>query len=156
MIIEMFEELKGFIGRLGVHNREEITESLKKVIVKILAQLLVVLGVATKWIKQSRPSKSLHCSLGSIADDVLAQYSMVLLGKNKEVTDAMEKLWVLSNQEVPMVTAVILATTTKTSQNVQALTGVVIISCDCTAYLIYIQQCRQGIYGRGSDGIEDR
>ena len=43
MIIEMFEELKGFIGRLGVHNREEITESLKKVIVKILAQLLVVL-----------------------------------------------------------------------------------------------------------------
>ena len=123
MIVEMFEELKGFIGRLGVHNREEITELLKKVTVEILAQLLVVLGVATKWIKQSHPSKSLHCSLGSIADDVLAQYSMELLGKNKEVTDAMKKLQVLSNQEVPMVAAIILAMTTKTFQNMQAITG---------------------------------
>ena len=123
MIFEMFEELKGFIGRLGVHNREEITESLKKVIVEILAQLLVVLGVATKWIKQSRPSKNSHCSLGSIADDFIAKYSMALLGKNKEVTDAMETLRRLSNQEVPMVAAVILATTTKTFQNMQAITG---------------------------------
>ena len=48
---------------------------------------------------------------------------MMLLGKNKEVTDAMEKLWVLSNQEVPMVAAVILAMTTKTFQNMQAITG---------------------------------
>ena len=68
----------------------------------------------------------------------------------------MEKLQTFINREVPMVAAIILAMSTKTSQNVQALTGVVIISCDCTAYLIYIQQCRQGIYGRGSDGIEDR
>ena len=92
MIIEMFEELKGFIGRLGVHNREEITESLKKVTVEILAQPLVVLGVATKWIKQGRPSKNSCRSLGDIADDFIAKYSMVsrtavrderILGHNK-------------------------------------------------------------------------
>ena len=71
IVIGMFEELKGFIGRLDVHNQVEITEALKKNIVEILAQLLVVLGVATKWMKQSRLSKNTHCSSDDIAHDTL-------------------------------------------------------------------------------------
>ena len=65
----MFEEMKGFIGRLDVHNQAEITEALKKIIVEILAQLLVVLGVATKWMKQSRLSKITHGSFKAMAHD---------------------------------------------------------------------------------------
>lgn len=65
----MFEEMKGFIGRLDVHSQVEITEALKKIIVEILAQLLVVLGVATKWMKQSRLSKITHGSFKVMAHD---------------------------------------------------------------------------------------
>ena len=67
----MFEELKGFTGRLDVHNQEEITEPLQKVIVKTLAQLLVVLGVATKWIGQNRASKNAYYLSCSMADSPL-------------------------------------------------------------------------------------
>ena len=51
------------------------------------------------------------------------KYGKALFGKNIEVPDAMAKLRIISNQEIPMVAAVILATTTKTSHNVQALEG---------------------------------
>ena len=51
------------------------------------------------------------------------QYGKALFGKNTELPDAMAKLRIVSNQEIPMVAAVILATMTKTSHNVQALEG---------------------------------
>ena len=54
MIIKMFEEIKGFVGRLDVYIKHKITDKLKGIIVDILAQVLVVLGVATKWTKQNR------------------------------------------------------------------------------------------------------
>ena len=66
MIIDMFEKLKGFMGRLDVYVQHEITDNLKRIIVGILAQVLVVLGVATKWMKQSRLGKSSYC----LAEDV--------------------------------------------------------------------------------------
>ena len=54
MIIKMFEEIKGFVGRLDVYIKHKITDKLKGIIVDILAQVLVVLGVAMKWTKQNR------------------------------------------------------------------------------------------------------
>ena len=53
MIIKMFEEIKGFVGCLDVYIKHKITDKLKGIIVDILAQVLVVLGVATKWTKQN-------------------------------------------------------------------------------------------------------
>ena len=47
MIIKMFEEIKGFFGRLDVYIKHKMTDKLKGIIVDILAQVLVVLGVAT-------------------------------------------------------------------------------------------------------------
>ena len=54
MIIKMFEEIKGFVGHLDVYIKHKITDKLKGIIVDILAQVLVVLGVAMKWTKQNR------------------------------------------------------------------------------------------------------
>ena len=69
MIIEMFEKLKGFMGRLEFYIKQNVTEKLKGIIVDVLAQVLVVFGVATKWTKKTRFSKSIHYSLDSLADD---------------------------------------------------------------------------------------
>ncbi|ETW83595.1 hypothetical protein HETIRDRAFT_312718 [Heterobasidion irregulare TC 32-1] len=64
MIIEMFEKLKGFMGRLDVYIKQNITGKLKGLIVDILAQVLVVLGVATKWINQNRLCKGVALFTG--------------------------------------------------------------------------------------------
>ena len=66
----MFEELKGFIGRLNVLNQQEITEPLKKIIVDILGQLLMVLRVFTKRMKQSKIGKNFPCSSDKMANNV--------------------------------------------------------------------------------------
>ena len=63
MIIGLFEELRDPIGCLDVGVQQEITSHLKRFIVGVLAQLLVVLGVATKRRKQKWFSKSFHSTL---------------------------------------------------------------------------------------------
>ena len=68
MIIEMFEKLKGFMGRLDFYIKQNVTEKLKGIIVDVLAQVLVVFGVATKWTKKTRFSKTIYYSLDSVAD----------------------------------------------------------------------------------------
>ena len=69
----MFEHLNGFIGRLNDCDKQGITEPLKKIIVDILGQLLVVLGVATKRMKQNRIGKRSQCSFIKTADSVRKQ-----------------------------------------------------------------------------------
>ena len=68
MIIDMFEKLKGFMGRLEVYVQHKITDNLKKIIVGILAQVLVVLGVATKWMNQRRLGKKSYRLAEDVAD----------------------------------------------------------------------------------------
>ena len=59
MIISMFEKVKSFIERLSVYVQQDITTPLRQIIVETLAQLLVMLGVATKTMKRKRPGEDL-------------------------------------------------------------------------------------------------
>ena len=53
----MFEYFDEFLGRLEVHNKHKITD-LVKIIIEFLAQLLSVIGLTTKLIKEGRMSES--------------------------------------------------------------------------------------------------
>ena len=68
MIISMFEKVKSFIERLSVYVQQDITTPLRQIIVETLAQLLVVLGVATKRMKQNRLGRRFQCSSDQKAD----------------------------------------------------------------------------------------
>ena len=57
-IVDMFEELRGFVDRLGVLNQQNITVPIKKVVVEILAQFLSTLGVTMKSVRQKRPGEN--------------------------------------------------------------------------------------------------
>ena len=54
----MFEYFHEFLARLEVHNKHEITDAVKKIIIEFLAQLLSIVGLATKLVKQGRFSES--------------------------------------------------------------------------------------------------
>ena len=54
----MFEYFDEFLGRLEVHNKHKITDPVKKIIIEFLAQLLSVIGLTTKLIKEGRMSES--------------------------------------------------------------------------------------------------
>lgn len=54
LIADIFESLNCFLGRLGLYLKHEITAEVKEIVVKILAQLLVIVGSVTKLIKEKR------------------------------------------------------------------------------------------------------
>ena len=59
MIIDIFVRIEGFFKRLESYTEVRPTEAMTDVIVKIMIQVLSILAIATKQIKQGRSSQSL-------------------------------------------------------------------------------------------------
>ena len=57
-MIDIFESLSDFLGRLDVYLKHSISALMKEAIVKILAHLLSILGLVTKLTKEKRAGKS--------------------------------------------------------------------------------------------------
>lgn len=58
-IVEIFGSLNLFLGRLSIYIQHDLTPLLKEVIVKILAQILLMLGKVTNLIKEKRSGNEL-------------------------------------------------------------------------------------------------
>ena len=56
-LVEIFECIENFLGRLQIYTKIRPTPAMTKMVVKIMAELLGVLALATKQIKQGRFSK---------------------------------------------------------------------------------------------------
>ena len=76
-------------------------------IVKILVEVLAVLAIATKEIKQGRPSESIHNNRLSFAHVDLEKYLKRLVGKN-DMEDVLKRLDLLTQEEARMATAEVL------------------------------------------------
>jgi len=57
VLLELFECLGSFIKRMDIYTRIPPTPIMTEVVVKIMAELLLVLALASKQIKQGRLSK---------------------------------------------------------------------------------------------------
>ncbi len=66
--VELLESIEHFLKRLDIYTKVSPTEAMTEIVVKILVELLSTLALATKQIKQGRPSES-------VFSDVLS-YSM--------------------------------------------------------------------------------
>ena len=56
VLVDLFERIQFFLKRLGVHTRFS-TEEMVEILVKIMAEVLSILAIATKEVQQSRTSK---------------------------------------------------------------------------------------------------
>jgi hypothetical protein len=59
VFVDLFERIQFFLKRLGVHTRISPTEEMVEILVKIMAEVLSILSIATKEVQQSRTSKLL-------------------------------------------------------------------------------------------------
>ena len=59
MLIDIFVRIEGFFKRLESYTEVRPTEAMTDVIVKIMIQVLSILAIATKQVKQGRSSESL-------------------------------------------------------------------------------------------------
>jgi len=58
-LLDLFESIENFLSRLDIYTKIPLTTAMKDVIVKILAEVLSTLALATKQVKQGRFSESL-------------------------------------------------------------------------------------------------
>jgi hypothetical protein len=58
-LIDIFERMENFFQRLDIYTRESPPPEMMDIIVKIMVEVLSILGIATKEMKQGRISVSL-------------------------------------------------------------------------------------------------
>jgi hypothetical protein len=56
-LIEIFELMENFFQRLEIYTEVSPTPEMIEIIVKIMAEVLSILGIATKEVRQGRTSK---------------------------------------------------------------------------------------------------
>jgi archaellum component FlaC len=87
--------------RLDVYTDVPLTSEMIDLIVQIMAQVLIILGIATKEVKQDRLSKFFPYKCDIIDRKILATFSNTLIGRT-EMEDALKKLDQLTQEEAQM------------------------------------------------------
>ncbi len=88
------------------------------IIVKIMVEVLLILGTVTKEIKQGRISMSFSVDISRKIDLDLEKYLKVLIGR-KDVEDALRRLDKLTQEEARMAAAEVLKITRSLEDNVK-------------------------------------
>jgi uncharacterized membrane protein len=57
-LVDLLESIEHFLNRLEIYTKIPPTVAMTEVVVKILVELLSTLALATKQVKQGKPSKS--------------------------------------------------------------------------------------------------
>ena len=58
-LLDLFESIEHFLNRLDIYTRITATPAMDEIVIKIIVELLTTLALATKGLKQGRPSKSI-------------------------------------------------------------------------------------------------
>ncbi|KAH9177262.1 hypothetical protein EDB89DRAFT_1902501 [Lactarius sanguifluus] len=90
-LVDLFERIQFFLKRLGVHTRISPTKDMVEILVKIMAEVISILSIATKEMQQSKTNI----------------YFRKLLGRT-DIEDALKKLDGLTQEEVRMAIAQVL------------------------------------------------
>ena len=116
MLLDIFVRIEGFFKRLESYMEVRPTAAMTDVIVKIMTEVLSILAIATKKIKQGRLSESdVHKLL--FAYLFPEKFMKKLLSKNN-IEDAVKKLNTLTMEETRMVIAETLKVTNRVDDKV--------------------------------------
>ena len=104
MLVDIFMQIEGFFMRLHSYTEVRPTAGMTEVIVKIMIEILSILAIATKQIKQGRSSKltDVHKFVSRVT--FLETFLKKLLGKNN-IENALTKLDILMMEEAQMAIA---------------------------------------------------
>ena len=103
-LLELFECLASFLKRLEIYTTSPPTPLLTEVVVKILVQLLSVLALASKQIKQGRFSKCALTYTLFVAQCAVGKFAKKILGES-EIENTLQRLDRLTREEAQMTIA---------------------------------------------------
>jgi hypothetical protein len=103
-LFELFECLGSFLKRLKIYTTIPPNTIMTEVIVKIILELLSVLALASKQIKQGRFSKCAIIFILSMTECAIEKFTKKLLGES-EIETVLQRLDRLTQDEARMTTA---------------------------------------------------
>ena len=110
-LLGVFEGLEAFFQRLEIYAEAALDQKMVETATKIMAEVLNIIGIATKEIKQGRTSK---CSVRRnlpLTERFLEKYLKKLFGNGTDIEDALKRLDILTQQEAQMAAAQVLKAT---------------------------------------------
>ena len=118
-LVHLFERIHFFLQRLNRYTAISLTPEMTLLLGKIMAQVLSVLALSTKEMKQRSISGSVH-SISSFMADYETEKFMKRIAGRTDVEDALERLDMLTKEENLMAAARNLEVTHRVDVNVMA------------------------------------
>jgi hypothetical protein len=119
-VIRLFERIHFFLQRLNIYIGIPLTIDLTALLGNVMAHLLVIITLSTKLMTSGRMSELINFACPFRADFGIEKIVKRLVGK-KDVEDALEKLDVLTKEEISMTVARNLQVTHDVDENVVAI-----------------------------------
>jgi hypothetical protein len=121
VLIDIFARIENFVKRLEIYTEVPPTAAMTDVIVNIMIEVLSILAIATKEIKQSRSSELIDIHKFALdlpsLEKFVKKFVKKLLGRN-DIEDALKRLDILTMEEARMATAETLKVTNRVDDNV--------------------------------------
>ena len=109
-----------FFTRLEKYVNVRPSAAMKDIIVKIMVEVLSILGIVTKEIKQGRTSMSFLLDVSTKVELRVETYLKKLIGR-KDIEDALQRLEILIQEETRMAAAEVLTITHGIDDQVQRM-----------------------------------
>jgi hypothetical protein len=119
-LINLFEHTQLFLQRLHHYIATSLTPDMTELLAKILAQVLSVLALSTKEMKERRISVLIHSRYSFLADNSVERFMKRLVGRT-EVEDGLQRLDMLTREENLMTAACTLGVAGNIRQDVNVI-----------------------------------
>jgi hypothetical protein len=119
-LVEIFEHIENFFRRLEVYTEVQPTPTMKDTMVKIMVEMLGILGTTTMEINQSQASESNRHITSPLAHIGPEKFLKKLAGWT-DMRDALKKLDKLTKEEAQMAVAQVLKNTHVISDKLTAV-----------------------------------
>jgi hypothetical protein len=145
-LFEMLENIEDFLRRLEIYTEVAPNQGMVDIITAIMVEVLNILAIVTKEIKQGRMSKSFAVTnrfplMKPFLEKYLTKLIKKLFGKN-DIEDALKTLDRLTQREARMASVQALKTTNAINRRVEEIADIVLgvenVVIDGAQYIFYL------------------
>ena len=147
--------MEAFFKRLEIYTEAALDQKMVDTVIKIMGDVLNIIGIATKEIKQGRTSKPFrYKEVPPLTEPFSEKYLEKLFGNRTDIEDALKRLDILTQEEAQMAAAQVLKAT-HTVDDTGRVRGVADIALGVENRVAGVSDQIQGIDDR-VQGVDDK
>ena len=124
-LVDIFERIETFFRRLEIYTEMPPNQEMVDTIITTMVEVLSILAIATKEMKQGRISKSILYKFVTVDRNISGKYLKKLVGRT-DLEDALKRLDKLTQEEARMATVQVLKATHNVDDRVKGVADKVV------------------------------